>query len=60
MGMTAEELNKFKNEVLSIAAKAPWCKDIDTLKMWVEGYETCQGQIVALIDAKIKNIDPQR
>lgn len=58
--MTQEELKEFKDEVLSRDVNPPWCKDIDTLKVWVEGYETCQGRIIALIDAKMKAMDPQQ
>lgn len=58
--MTLEELKKFKDEVLSIAVEPSWCANIDVLKAWVEGFETCQGQIITMIDAKIKNVDPQR
>ena len=58
--MTLEELKELKDEVLSIDVDPPWCKDVDTLKMWVEGYETCQGRIIALIDAKIRAVDPQQ
>jgi len=57
--MTTEELKKFKNEVLSIAVLPPWCESIETLKMWVEGFEACQSQIIEMIDSKIKNMDQQ-
>ena len=42
-----------------MAVKPPWCENVETLKKWVEGFETCQGQIIAMIDSKIKNIDQQ-
>lgn len=58
--MTLEELKKFKYEVLSAAVEPPWCENVETLKKWVEGFETCQGQIIELIDAKIKAVDPQQ
>ena len=58
--MTIEGLKKLRDEVLSMAVEPPWCADINVLKAWVEGFETCQGYIIALIDAKIKNVDPQR
>lgn len=58
--MIPEELKELKDEVLSRNVEPPWCKDVDTLKMWVEGYETCQGQIIALIDARIKNANPKQ
>lgn len=57
--MTTEELKKFRNEVLSIAVEAPWCENVETLKKWVDGFETCQGWIIAMIDSKIKNADQQ-
>ena len=57
--MIIEELKKFRDEVLSMAVKPPWCENVETLKKWVEGFETCQGQIIAMIDSKIKNIDQQ-
>lgn len=58
--MTLEELKKLKDDIWSIAVEPPWCSNIDALKAWVEGFETCQGQITAMIDSKIKNVDPQR
>lgn len=58
--MTIEELEKFKDEVWSMAIEPPWCENIETLKKWVEGFERCQGQITAMIDSKIKNVDQQR
>ena len=60
VGMTIEELKKFRNEVFSMAVEPPWCENVDILKKWVEGFETCQGQIIAIIDSKIKNLDQQR
>ncbi len=57
--MTTEELKKFRNEVLSMAIEPPWCENVETLKRWVEGFETCQGQIIAMIDFQIKNINQQ-
>ena len=48
--MTIEELKKFKNEVLSMAVEPPWCENVETLKKWVEGFETCQCQIIEMID----------
>jgi len=57
--MTIEELKKFRNEVLSMAVEPPWCENVETLKKWIEGFEICQGQIIAMIDSKIKNIDQQ-
>ena len=58
--MTIEELKKFKNEVLSTAVEPPWCENVEALKKWVEGFETCQCQIIEMIDLKIKNVDQQR
>lgn len=58
--MTIEELKKFRNEVSSMAVDPPWCGNIEALKRWIVGFETCQGQIIAMIDSKIKNIDQQR
>ena len=58
--MTTEELMKFRNEVLSTAVEPPWFENVETLKKWVEGFEACQGQIIAIIDSKIKNMDRQR
>lgn len=57
--MPTEELKKFRNEVLSIAVEPPWCENIEILKKWIEGFETCQGQIIAMIDSKIKNTNQQ-
>ena len=55
--MTIEELKKIRNEVLSMAVEPPWCENVEALKKWVEGFETCQGYILAIIDSKIKNVD---
>ncbi len=55
--MTAEELKKFKDEIWSMAVEPPWCENVETLRKWVEGFETCQGQVIAMIDSKIKHID---
>lgn len=58
--MTIEELKKFRNEVTYTSVEPPWCENMETLKKWIEGFETCQSQIIAMIDLKIKNIDQQR
>lgn len=57
--MTIEELKKFRNEVTYTSVEPPWCENMETLKKWIEGFETCQSQIIAMIDLKIKNIDQQ-
>ena len=57
--MTMEELKNFIDEVMSMAVEPPWCENVVALKKWVEGFETCQGQIIAMIDSKIKNINQQ-
>ena len=55
--MTVEELKGFEDEVWSIAVQPPWCENVEALKKWVEGFETCQSRIIAIIDSKIKHID---
>lgn len=55
--MSIEELKNLRNEVLSMAVEPPWCENMEILHKWIEGFETCQGQIIAMIDSKIKNID---
>ena len=57
--MTIEELKKFRDEILSTAVEPPWCENVESLKKWVDGFETCQSQIITMIDAKIKNMDQQ-
>lgn len=57
--MTTEELKKFIDEVWSMAVEPPWCENVEALKKWVEGFETCQGRVIAMIDSKIKNVDQQ-
>lgn len=57
--MTLEELKELKNEVWYMAVEPPWCESVEALKKWVDGFETCQGQIIAMIDSKIKNADLQ-
>ena len=57
--MTIEELNKFRDEIWSMAVKPPWCENVVALKRWIEGFDACLGQIIAIIDSKIKNVDQQ-
>lgn len=57
--MTLEELKELKDRVLFIAVEPSWYANIDVLKAWVDGFEACQGQIIAIIDSEIKNVNQQ-
>lgn len=58
--MTLDELKELREQILDVALEPPWCKNVEMLKKWVEGYEQAKTNILMLIDGKIKSIDAQK
>lgn len=54
--MTVEELEQFREKVLAMTVSISFYGDIKQLKQWVEGFETCQSQVLAIIDSIIMEL----
>ena len=54
--MTVEELEKFREEVLAMTVTLEFYGDVEQLKQWAAGYDTCQGQVLALVDSIIMKL----
>ena len=56
--MTNKELlTEVRKVVQSMAVEPPWCENIDLLRKWIEGYETCQQCIILAIESMITKLD---
>lgn len=59
--MTEKELlTEVEKRVRSIAVQPPWCENIDLLRKWTEGYETCQEYVIYAIESMITKLDDKQ
>jgi len=55
--MDIETLKKIKEAIRTMAVEPPWCENIEQLKVWLKGFETCIEYVNLLIDAQIKQYE---
>lgn len=52
--MTEKELlTEVKKRVQSMAVEPPWCANMNLLRKWIEGFETCQQYAIYAIESMI-------
>ena len=53
--MSVEDYEKLKENIEQMPVEPPtWNANVESLKMWLQGFEACQEQIIYMINARIK------
>jgi len=56
--MTEKELlMEVEKRIRSLAVQPPWCENMEFLKKWTEGYETCQQDVIYKIESMMTKLD---